>query len=432
MIKPLGGVVASYYRLLTHHRNFALLWLAGVLSQSGESVRAVVFSLFVLAKTDSFFSFSLVLTIAVFPQVVVGPMAGVMVDRLNRKRVLIASDLLRGIAVCILPFVTEVTQIYVIAAFMGLVAVFFFPARSALLPSLLPYKELSTANSLYEASSYIIYLLGSSVAGGLVALVGYNPAFFLDGLTYFGSALLLSQMNVSTIDKTRHAAMKPANVAGRVYIFLEDLLQALNQIYRLKLVFLVFLLSSLTAFAFGFLPVIFPPYAKDVLKGGETGFGFLLSLKTLGGIIGAFLFPLLFSRRQSVFVYISSFLAYGLSYYLMGANTLFILGAVIVILQGASMPGLTIFETTALQTLLAEETLGRAFATFSTISALCGMIGRIAAGYLADTYGLTTVFFLGGSIYALGTIYALLLVLTGRVPRHLPDTTRPSLRESYP
>ena len=189
---PLGA------RAVLGIREFRLLWLAQVISDFGDSLTNLALLIFVNQVTGSTAALATMAIVLALPQVTFGLLAGVYVDRWNRKRVMIVSDLLRGVLV--LGFVGAVLSdqlwlMFVLGFVQSAIGTFFTPARGALMPNLVPRDGLLAANSLTQISRIVAGVAGTAAAGAVIGIAGLVwPVFIVDALTFFASALLVSRI----------------------------------------------------------------------------------------------------------------------------------------------------------------------------------------------------------------------------------------------
>ena len=140
-----------YRALLAENRNYRLLWFGQIVSQLGDWFNSVAIYALLLELTGTATSVALMIIVQFLPMAVIGPVAGVVVDRVNRRRLMIATDVLRGLAVLVLLMVRRPDQVWMVYLVMGTVVsltAFFEPARTAVIPSVTTRSELLTANAL--------------------------------------------------------------------------------------------------------------------------------------------------------------------------------------------------------------------------------------------------------------------------------------------
>jgi len=189
--------LSSYLRLVRYNRNFRRLWLAQIVSEIGDwSYTLAIYSL-LLQLTGRASSVALALVLQVLPQTFIGPAAGVINDRISRKRVMIAADLARMVIVFAMLLVrsrSTVWLVYPLLLLETLMAAFFEPARTSVIPNVAAREDVLVANTLSSATWSVNLLVGASVGGVVAALFGRDTVFVLNALSFLVSAMLIRGM----------------------------------------------------------------------------------------------------------------------------------------------------------------------------------------------------------------------------------------------
>jgi MFS family permease len=195
-ISPVG--VSSYLRLLRGNPNFRRLWSAQVVSEIGDWFYTLAIYNLLLQLTGRAGSVALALVLQVLPQTLIGPTAGVVNDRLRRKQVMIAADLGRMVIVFSMLLVRSrgtVWLVYPLLVAETLLAAFFEPARSAVIPNLVAQEDVVLANTLSSATWSVNLMLGATAGGVVAALLGRDAVFILNALSFLVSAGLIWRMH---------------------------------------------------------------------------------------------------------------------------------------------------------------------------------------------------------------------------------------------
>ena len=181
----------SFGRVL-RNRQFRALWLAQLVSNFGDWLALLALFSFIAFRLHGTASqVGWMLISFTLPVAVLGPIAGVFVDRWNLKRTMIASDVIRAVLAALLAVSTELYQIYFLAFALSCVSCFFLPAQTVAIPLLVRKEELLVANSINAQTVQLIRVISPAVAGALVAWAGHKVCFYIDSLSFFISALLL-------------------------------------------------------------------------------------------------------------------------------------------------------------------------------------------------------------------------------------------------
>ena len=185
-----------YLSLLRTNRNFRLLFLGQAISQLGDWFNTVAVYALVLDLTGSATSVAWMMIVQFLPFAVVGPMAGVVVDRVNRRTLMIATDLVRGCLVLGFLVVRRPDQVwmaYVVMALTVSASAFFEPARTATIPNITSSDELLPANALSSAFWSAMLAIGAAVGGLVTATAGKDAAFLVNAASFFASAVFIGQ-----------------------------------------------------------------------------------------------------------------------------------------------------------------------------------------------------------------------------------------------
>jgi MFS family permease len=191
--------------LLTRNRNVRLLWLGQVVSQLGDWFNVVAVYTLLLDLTGSATAVAVMMVVQQLPIAVFGPMAGVLVDRVDRRRLMVWTDLARGVLMFGLLLVRDAGDIWITYVVIGLAVVataFFEPARSAILPSIASREELLPANALSAATWATMLAAGAAVGGVILTLFGRDAAFVLNAVSFLASAWFIGRIHVPALAGT--------------------------------------------------------------------------------------------------------------------------------------------------------------------------------------------------------------------------------------
>src|SRR5579864_1026502 len=188
---------ASYFHLLRSNRNFRLLWFAQIISEQGDWLYAVAIYSLLLEFTSSARSIAIAFVLQVLPQFFVAPSAGVINDRISRKKVMIFADWSRAVIVLCMVLARGPQMVWLIYALLFLETTMwalFEPGRNAVIPNITAASEVVVANTLGAATWSFNFAMGMGLGGILAALAGRDAVFLLNSLSFAGSALLIRKM----------------------------------------------------------------------------------------------------------------------------------------------------------------------------------------------------------------------------------------------
>jgi MFS family permease len=205
----------SYLRLVRGNRNFRRLWLAQIVSEIGDWFYTLSIYTLLLQLTGHASSVALALVLQVLPQTLVGPTAGVVNDRLRRKQVMIAADIVRFLVVLAMLFVRTRSMVWLVYPLLlaeTAMAAFFEPARSSVIPNITAEDEVLVANTLSSATWSMNLLIGAAVGGVVAAFFGRDTVFILNAISFLMSALLIGGMRFAEPHAESAAPLRPRDL----------------------------------------------------------------------------------------------------------------------------------------------------------------------------------------------------------------------------
>lgn len=376
------------------HRPFALLWSGQTVSRLGDSLYSIALAWWVLEKTGSAAAMGIVLICSTIPMLLLLLLGGVVVDRLPRVRLMLASDLLRGALVALIAFLAfqdwlELWQLFVLSALFGVVRAFFYPAYTAIIPDLVPTELLPSANSLRSISLQVAQIIGPGIGAAIVAFGGTPLAFALDGASFLISAGCLAPLPQAP------AARTSATNA------LQDARKGISAVLESPWLWITIVIASLsTIFMDGPAEAVLPLLVKQHF-GGQVGIYGLFTTLSAVGSIGAALWLGRFMRlrRRGLLTY-GAWMMAGVMLVAIGLLTSVAGVSVAVFIQGAALTTLGLAWTSTLQEFVPSDLLGRVSSIDMLVSSALVPIGYGVAGIAADRLGAAPVFILGGAIGA--------------------------------
>ena len=179
--------------------SFTRMWLAQLISTIGDAFTMIAAGIYVFRLTGSTLQVGLMLMATSIPTMLIGLVAGVFVDRYDRKKIMVTADLLRAALICLIPFLLtyNVAWLYVIVMLTSSIGTFFSPAFDSVLPDMASDEELNAANSMIAISSFGSTAIGFA-ASGLIAAYSIEWAFYIDGATFLLSALFLTGAKITS------------------------------------------------------------------------------------------------------------------------------------------------------------------------------------------------------------------------------------------
>jgi DHA3 family macrolide efflux protein-like MFS transporter len=393
---------ASFADVLKN-RNFLALWLGQVISQIGDSFTYLALLITINRLTGSTVAMGLMMISLTLPQLVFSFLAGVVVDRANRKHVMIVSDLLRGLLVLSFLSVRSAEQIYVfyvLGFLLSSVSVFFAPAKTAMIPRIVEGEDkLLTANALSQTIRVVALLVGPALAGFLIAWAGAGVAFFVDSLSYFVSAITIVAINVCgrTLDEERISV----RMVGH------RLAEGMSYTVSNKTVLGIIVTVLVALLGVGAIEVLFVPYLQGQFGAGPQGLGFVQTAQGVGMLVGSVLVGNLAARFRLTRIIASSLALLGAALAACGLASQFALILLGTFVVGLGLAPLNAALSTMMQVAVPDEKLGRVSSVADTAMTVSYLVSMGGAAFLADAFGIRTVFVGAGIITALAALPAL-------------------------
>ena len=398
-------------------RDFSLLWFGGVLSVIGDFFLFIALPFFVYERTGSVLATGAMFAAETLPRLLFGSVAGVFVDRWDRKKTMVLADLSR--ALILLPLLAVVFGgplwvIYVVAFVEATVSQFFIPAKNALVPNLVEERNLAAANSLNSLSENIPAFVGPLLGGALFGLVGLGGLVLLDIASYLVSAALISLIAARS-KAPEEAPAVPAEAAVSAWTgALGEWLEGLQLVGRDLRVVAVFAVSAITFIGEGAIFVLIVIFVKDVLGGGATEFSWIITAYGVGGIAGGFFAAWLGGVLGEVRLLVLSTAANGMFLLLMFNIPVLPLVVAFGVPAGATVVGSIVGEQTLLQKWVPDGYMGRVFGAYETTQALLMLAGIGIAAVLAGPLGAVVVLSVVGVLYVLAGAVAWVTLASDR------------------
>lgn len=399
------------------NRNYALLWLGALISFVGDWVLFIALPVFVYDLTGSALATGAMFMAQSLPRLLLGSIAGVFVDRWDRRRTMIVANLLSAAALLLLLLVhssADLWLLYLAAFVQTTITLFFMPAESALVPQIVGEDQLLQANALNALNWELTRLVAPPLGGLAMVWFGFGSVIALDAASFVLSAGLLALI---ALPHTAALAAPSAEPSAWLRTW-RELADGLGVVWRDRLTRAIFLIAATAMVAEGILNVLSFPWLKLVLGGGALERGWISSAQAIGGLLGG----LLIGRaarlvRPALLVGVSGMMLGLLMLVYINVTTLPIdrslfLPAVLVIkcLQGVPIIGLFVSIDTLLQQNTADRFRGRIFGAYGATTGLAVLGGQALASLLGDRVGIVPLLDLMGLSYMLAGILALVLL----------------------
>jgi MFS family permease len=416
--------VNRYLRLL-HRRDYALLWTGATISALGDGMSFVALVWLVLEQTDDPQMVGVLAAAYTAPVIVGGLVAGLLLDRYDRRHVLAIDSVIRGAAIVSVPVAAALgtlttTHLIVVAAIYGFLFMISVAGIPSMIPSLVPEAELTTANAMETISYGIAGLAGPAVAGVVIALVGAPIVLAFDALTYLVFAICLLAMGRPPVEEPVEDELAELSGGG--------LRPAFRFVVGTPAILAITVMFMLINVAEGMLSVLLPVYAVEWLSAGAAVYGILAASFTAGILGGSIVVGAIGWRYPLGRSIAAAQTAMGLAFLVMLGPPGLILAVGALVLAGIFGSSLTAWAQTIRMRLIPPDMRGRVFALLRTLMNTTPPIGGLLAGTMLAADNLTFVVVTMALVVAIPGAIGLAHPALGRGPTAEPAVTSPVTR----
>lgn len=378
---------SSYLELIRENPNFRTLWLAQIVSLLGDWFNFVATAALVAKLSGSGLAVSALFVVRMLAPFLVSPPAGVAADRFDRKKILLLADLSRAVVVLGFLLVRDPSQVWLLYALTALqlgIGGFFYPARSAILPSVVAPKDIGAANAITSTTWSVMLALGAALGGLVSGVFGVYPAFAVDSATFLVSAFYVWRLQLPFEDP---GAAQGAPKASGFELYREGL----AYLGRHRDVLLVAVQKAMVAlFISAGFQVVQVGIAEDVFPIGKAGgisLGLMFALAGVGTGVG----PIAARRwtgdrpRRLCLAILGGYVLCALGLLLTAPLWSFESILLATLLRGTGGGIIWVFSTQLLLQSVPGHVLGRIFGSEFAFLTLAGAIGATASGWAVDT-----------------------------------------------
>ena len=366
-------------------RDFALVWWSQVLSQVADGVSKLALLWFVYSITGSALQTTVIGLLQTLPPIVLGPVIGVVVDRLPKKAILICSDLARAVLIGLVPCWVSVESftvhsLYVLTFLNGIATAMFIPTLSSSVPLMVKKHQLTAANALLQGTTSLGIIIGPVVSGLGIAFSGSQDVLCINAVTYLASAAFLFPLRLS-------AGMTTSPPERRRTTAIEDLCDGIR--YTLttrRTILLLISLASLYTFGSGAFTTLFPVFGKKLLSLGPAEVGYLWSWLGVGLLLVSLCLVRLtewdLRRRVSIITLSSAVGGLALCGLVWASNIT--VATLLVLLIGMGLGAWTPIAWGMIQEISPAHMVGRVMALYTAIATATSMAGMTFFGWLIE------------------------------------------------
>lgn len=361
------------------NKDFFLLWQGQLVSYLGDVIYSFALSFWVLNVTGSTALMGILQAASMAPRLIIGPFAGVLVDKWDRKKIIVIADVIRGVlstfvGIAALSGFLEVWMVFVVGVVTSVCSAFFNPAITSVKPDIVDKSKLVKANSVTSLAQAGASSLGSAVSGVIYVVVGAPYMFLFDGISYLFSAFTEMFISIPNIKRNN----------GEV-TFIEDFKSGLSFVWNFKALRNMFIISCGLNFFFNAAFVLMLPLFNEASYLGAEKYGFLMAMSSVGMIIGSGLLSVVnIKNNKRYLIIVGTFLPMAMLFLLIPiVNNYYIILAVATISFALNIMGNTIFDS-VLMTIIPEEKRGKVFALINTFSMGLTPLGLAVGGILGE------------------------------------------------
>jgi MFS family permease len=402
-------------------RNFALLWLGQLISQIGDMVLLIGLPFYVYQLTGSLVQTGLMYIVETIPRILLGSLAGVFVDRWDRRWTMVVSDLGRAGLLLMLLLVrspAELWLVYIVACLQSVISLFFAPALSAATPALVDEQQLVAANSLHSLSESLMRFIGPPLGGALLALLGLTGVVLVDSASF----LLSASMILLIAMPARHVDQRPAddNRARWVQIW-RELLDGLRLVRDRPTLTALFITFALFAVSGGLSAASLIVFVNEVMGGTALTLGWMAMAQGIGSLLGAALISRASAIVRPAYLVGVPLLIAGCIVLLFVNIPVLVVVLPLIALMGLFIVGFFVTTQTLIQRNVVDHYRGRVAGALSMTTALMSLLGMLVASALAGSFGAVGLLDCSGTLTVLAGAVAVVMlqgVKTGAGSHH--------------
>lgn len=407
----LADVLRSYARVARSPSYFPL-WLGQLLSSFGDTLHYIALVVLVFELTGRGVAVAILVAAEIVPTLVLGPLAGVVIDRFSRKGVLIGADLTRAVLTLSLVWPQGAWHAYLVAAGLAAGNTFFNPTVQAVIPALTTPEQRLAANSVAWSTARLVQIIASAIAGGLIAFIGTDAAFALNAMTFLASAIFIARLVIPA-----HAGEIDEGAKRGIAWFLDDARDGLAYALHDRFISRLLAVQMLASFAVGGTGAMLVVLSERHLNLSPAGFAWLIGAIGAGALLGPLIPNLLAKDELNARWLFMPYLIRGVGDVLLAIFTPLPIALLLLFVYGLNTStGMVTFRTT-LQTVVPDRVRGRVYTLLDVTWSGMRLLSLALGAVIVDVIGIRPLFWAGGTMLALAGVLGLTL---------MPGPIRPS------
>jgi len=393
--------------LLRRNPNYRYTWMGQVVSEVGDHFNNIAVFALVLQGTGSGMAVTGVMLARAIPAIAAGPLAGVLLDHVDRRRIMIVSDLVRAAAA--LGFIacvgrTDVWLLYLLSAILMLASPFFTSGRASILPTIASKQELHTANSVTQATQWATVAIGSFLGGAAVTQFGFKTAFLFNALSFLFSAICISRLKAV---RGAFKVLRQDLSEDRVVRPWKEYIEGLRYLKSRPLLLAIALVGVGWASGGGAAQILFSLFGEMVFHRGPAGIGEIWGCAGLGLVVGA-VFAHHLGKRLSFSGYKRTvsicYVIHGGAYVLFSLSSSYAVALLFIALSRAAVAVSSVLNFSQMLRHVADEYRGRVFSTQETLVWSTMMLSMMGAGIASQSYSPRVIGVAAGVVSSLTAI----------------------------
>lgn len=397
--------VGRSYTDVARSPSYFPLWLSQLVSNFGATLHYIALVVLVYELTGRGMAVAVLVAAEVVPILLLGPVAGVVIDRFSRKSVLIGADLLRAVLALSLVWPQGAWHAYVVAAGIAAGNTFFNPTVQAVIPELTTEDQRLAANSVSWSTGRLVQIIASAIAGGLIALIGTDAAFVLNAAAFAISALLIVRLVIPA-----HAGQLGQDAKRGLDRYMSDARSGLKFAIQDRFVSRLLIVQALASFATGATGAMLVVLSERHLHLAPSGFAWLIAAIGAGALVGP-LIPNALAKdyRDARWLFVP-YIVRGIGDILIAVFTPLPVALLLLFVYGLNTStGMVVFSSTV-QGAVPGNVRGRVFTLLDVTWNAMRLLSLAAGAVMVDFVGIQPLFWIGGALLALAGILGITLL----------------------
>ena len=398
------------------NKNFFLLWQGQLVSYLGDAFYSIALGFWVLDKTGSSTIMGILIAAVSIPRIVIGPFAGVLVDRFDRKKLILLGDFIRGIGMLFVGYAAfnnflEVWMVIIVGVICGICSAFFNPAMSSLIPDLVSSDNIVRANSAQQMSTSTIGLIGSVSGGFIYSILGASAMFLFNGISYILSTISEVFIDVPKVERQNTEVT-----------FKEDFKDGIKFTFSFRGLLILMGVSFGLNFFFAIFNILMKPWFNMDPSLGVARFGIITAFESVGMIIASIVLTNIKIKAENRSKVMLSALFLQTVFFLLGVliNKFYIICICFFIACFFNTVSNTV-SMSAMMLTIPQDMRGKVLSIITTCCMGIQPIGTLIGGVLGDIFDPRIVMIICFSICIIGTIPIFFSKSTKKILNYNPE-----------